>query len=60
MTPSEAVKKLNAMEEGGDNESLHREADDILCEVLRSIGPKYQAVADAFKSACDRVYFWYA
>ena len=60
MTPSEAVKKLNAMEEGDDNESLHCEANDILCEVLRSIGPEYQAVADAFESACDRVYFWYA
>lgn len=58
-TAAEAVTKLNAMNKGDDPEDAHREAEQLLCEVLRAVGPEYASVAYAFNRARDRVGFWY-
>lgn len=59
LTPEEAVTQLSALDVD-DPESSHREAEYILCRVIRTVGPEYAAVADAFSKARDRVGFWYA
>ena len=53
-----AIKKLDEMDEHGDEEALHGEAEDVLCEFLRSVN--YGDLADAFDRANERVGFWYA
>ena len=58
ITSREAVEKLNAMAAESDAEQSHSEADEILCDLLRSLG--YGAVANAFEDAKARVGFWYA
>ena len=54
----QAVKELNEMDENGDAEALHGEAEDILCGYLIAIGSK--ELAEAFDNAQERVGFWYA
>ena len=56
---AEAVTQLSALDVD-DPESSHREAEYILCKVIRTVGPEYAAVADAFNEARDRVGFWYS
>ena len=65
MTPEDAVYELYNMPSDGDAECLHGRADEILCEVLKSLpsqspglGPK--DVAGAFEEAKERCGFWYA
>jgi hypothetical protein len=58
MDMESAVKKLNAMDNGDDQEIAHCEAENVLTEYLREIG--HEAIADAFEAARDRVGFWYA
>ena len=43
MTPAEFAKRMQAVLDDynnnhGDREQWHREADDLICEVLKSIG----------------------
>ena len=59
-TAADAITILNAMNDGDYPETAHSDAEEILCNVLRSIGPEYAAVASAFYEARDRVGFWYA
>ena len=56
MTPDEFANKLKAIEEeyGGDWEVAHVRADDLICELLRSLG--YSDGADVF----DEMGKWYA
>jgi len=53
MTQQEAIDKLKALE-GYDKERDHCEADDILCELLSSLG--YGEVVDQF----NKLEKWYA
>lgn len=57
MTQAEAIKQLNALKKG-DNEATHAEAEEILCEFLKTNG--HAAIADAFNAAQHRCEFWYA
>ena len=55
MSPETALQKLRALAEpGGDIEAKHGEADEILCELLRSFG--YIEIVDAY-NAIEK---WYA
>lgn len=56
MDRDSAVQMLQNLPQ--DQEVAHGEADDILCEYLRSIGES--EVADAFDAASDEIGFWYA
>jgi len=56
MNEQDAVDRLKHL--GGDPESDHGVAEEILCEFLRSCG--HMDVADAFEEARDRIGFWYA
>jgi hypothetical protein len=57
MTEEEALAKLAAlMEPPMDPEVAHSKADDLMVEVLRSLG--YCALAEAFHQA--QFQFWYA
>jgi hypothetical protein len=47
MSEDEAVERLTALLLSGDTECAHAEADDILCELLRSLG--YGRVVDAWE-----------
>ena len=58
ISASEAVQYLDALTADGDTESDHCDADDILVELLKSIG--YAQVAEAYERARERVGFWYA
>lgn len=57
MTEEEAIKRLNELE-GGDAESAHLEADDILCEYLKMNGSP--RIAEAFENASGCIGFRYA
>mgnify|MGYP007101896075 FL=1 len=51
----EYVERLQYLAfEGGDAEMNQREADDILCDILRSLG------YDDIVAAYDEIYKWYA
>lgn len=54
MTPEEAIEALKKQQDNGDTEEAHGYADDILCELLNSLG--YEAVTAEF----DKVHKWYA
>lgn len=54
MTKQEAIEKLNALYKHGDTEAAHGEADDVLCELLRSLG--LDDVVDAY----SKIEKWYA
>lgn len=60
LRPREAVTQLNALQPSDYPEDAHCEAKQLLCKVLRAVGPEYAAVADAFNEACDRLGFLYA
>lgn len=49
-----AVRKLRAIQEMSDTERAHSDADDILRELLNTLG--YQDVVDEY----DKVEKWYA
>lgn len=53
-----ACSELNAMNEDSDTEAVHSEAENILCKLLEEIG--YGEASKAFRSARERVGFWYA
>ena len=57
MTPEEAVKALDELE-GGDNEAMHLYADQVLLDLIKSLG--HPEVAEAFNRADERVGLWYA
>lgn len=59
-TAADAVTRLDAMDCGDDPGKAHTQAEKLLCEVLRLVGPEYASVAYAFNRARDRVGFWYA
>ena len=46
MSPSEAIRKLLDLQNNEDMEYAHLEADNILCELLDSLG--YEEVVEAF------------
>ena len=56
MNREEAIKQLNELSSdySGDTEADHSTADNILCELLSSLG--YQDVVDAW----EKVNKWYA
>jgi hypothetical protein len=54
MSEEEAVRELDAMDDGYDQEIAHGDADEILLKFV----PK--SVADAFERCRERVGFWYA
>lgn len=56
-TKEEIIAELNALT-GGDPETDHGTADDLLCEYLEVSGSP--EVAAAFRAAQERVGFWYA
>ena len=46
MSPGEAIRKLLDLQKNRDMEYAHLEADNILCELLDSLG--YEEVVEAF------------
>lgn len=48
------LKRMKQLQESGDIEVAHIEADDILCEVLLQLG--YKELVDAFNDLAK----WYA
>ncbi len=54
----EAVKELDSLIEGGDEECQHCLADEYLCSALGNLGAP--EIADAFRRAKGRCGFWYA
>lgn len=54
MTHDEAITKLRALQTASDPEAEHAEADDILCDLLVSLG--YKDVVDEW----EKVSKWYA
>ena len=54
MIKEEAIAKLAQLQTDDDTESAHGDADDILCELLQSLG--YADVVDAY-AKIDK---WYA
>lgn len=54
MTREDAIAKLKAAQRSGDTEAAHCDADDVLCDLLRSLG--YGDVVDEW-SYVDK---WYA
>jgi hypothetical protein len=54
MTRERAIERLKELQRGGDTESEHLEADDILCMILISLG--YQDVVAEW----HKVDKWYA
>lgn len=54
MTREDAIKKLKMEQSNGDTEMAHSNADDVLCELLRSLG--YSDVVDEY----EKVDKWFA
>jgi len=54
MTPEIALSKLKQLQVLGDTEIAHSCADDVLCELLHSLG--YTEIVDAFLA----IEKWYA
>lgn len=54
MTREEAIAALKLEQQNRDREVAHAKADDVLCELLRSLG--YGDVVDEF----EEVGKWYA
>lgn len=54
MTREEALEELKELEDSGDPESSHGRADDVLCDLLKSLG--YTDVVEAYESVPK----WYA
>lgn len=51
---SKYLRRLTELEDSADPEEDHIEADNILCELLRSVG--FEKMADAF----EKVEKWYS
>lgn len=54
MTKEEAIAKLKECKAGSDIECAHSDADDVLCELLTSLG--YADVVEMWK----KIEKWYA
>ena len=54
MTKKEAIKQLKERQQSDDKEVAHAEADDILCDLLDSMG--YKDVVKEFR----KIPKWYA
>lgn len=54
MTPEEAITALKPLENVGDYEIAHNQADDVLCALLRFLGH------DDVVKAWQKVGKWYA
>lgn len=54
ITKEEFIEQLKELQESDDTECAHCEADDILCELLISLG--YQDVVDEYY----KINKWYA
>lgn len=54
MTREEVLKKLKEAQDNRDTEMAHGDADDLLCDLLKSLG--YEDVVTEYK----RVDKWYA
>ena len=54
MTREQAIDELKKLQEPGDTEAAHGDADDVLCRLLSSLG--YQDVVDEW----EKVDKWYA
>lgn len=54
MTAEEAVRLLKVIATSDHTEEAHRDADGVLCDLLRSLG--HDAVVDAY----DEIYKWYS
>ena len=54
MTPKEAADRMRQIDEDEDTESGHMMADDLFCEILKSLG--YDEAVDIF----DNMDKWYA
>lgn len=54
MSREEAINKLKILQEMGDKEIAHCNADDVICELLKSLG--YEDVVKAY----DVIDKWYA
>lgn len=54
MTREEAITKLKELQKGYDTESDHVDADDVICELLKSLG--YEDVVKEY----DAIGKWYA
>lgn len=67
MTTNDAVAALKALVDkhtgqkfGLDREYLHVDADKLLCQYLKELGPEHAAVAEAFEELDEEHGFWYA
>jgi len=58
MTEEEAVETLNELSMCGDPEATHGDADDVLLDLLTSLG--YKGVVKAWTDCSQKVGFWYA
>lgn len=54
MTKEEAIKKLLECQQDDDTENAHADADDVLCELLNSLG--YGEVVSEY----EKVDKWFA
>lgn len=54
MTREKAIEALKAEQESDDNETAHGNADDVLCELLISLG--YEDVVNEW----HKVWKWYS
>ena len=54
MTREEAIAQFKELQTSGDTEAAHSDADDVLCELLKSLG--YEDVVEAYLEVPK----WYA
>lgn len=54
MTDDDYAKQIEALENTGDQEMAHADADDLLCSILKSLG--YVKTVEAFNNLSK----WYA
>lgn len=54
MTREEALQELKELKDSGDPESAHGRADDVLCNLLKTLG--YKDVVEAYATVPK----WYA
>jgi hypothetical protein len=54
MDRQEAIKQLKEAQLNGDTETAHADADDVLCELLKSLG--YSDVVEEY----NKVSKWFA
>lgn len=54
ITPEKAAQKMREIDENGDTEGAHCDADELFCEILRDLG--YGDAVDVFEGMTK----WYA